>query len=132
MKVKAILRKVVATEKAPKAIGPYSQANVIDNLVFTSGQLPINPETGEIVEGGIEAQARQAILNVKAVLEEAGSSLNNTVKTLCFLQDMNDFATVNAIYAEYFDEPYPSRSAVEVAKLPKGALFEMEAVAYIK
>lgn len=126
------MRKVVATEKAPKAIGPYSQANVIDNLVFTSGQLPINPETGEIVEGGIEAQARQAILNVKAVLEEAGSSLNNTVKTLCFLQDMNDFATVNAIYAEYFDEPYPSRSAVEVAKLPKGALFEMEAVAYIK
>ena len=127
------MRKIVATEKAPAAIGPYAQANIVDNFVFTSGQIPLIPETGELVEGGIEAQTRQAFANLAAVLEEAGSSLEDIVKTTCFLADMNDFGTVNGIYAEYFPSGiYPSRSAFQVAKLPKGALIEIEAIALIK
>ena len=125
------MRKIVATEKAPAAIGPYAQANILGNLVFTSGQIPLDPATGNLVEGGIEAQTRQVFANIKAVLEEAGSGLDKIVKTTCFLQNMDDFATVNEIYGSYFDGDYPSRSAFEVAKLPKGALIEIETRAYI-
>lgn len=125
------MRKVIATEKAPAAIGPYAQANVIGNLVFTSGQLGIVPETGDLAEG-LEAQTRQALDNLKHILEEAGSSLEKTIKTTCFMNDMNDFAAMNSIYAEYFNEDFPSRSAVQVAALPKGGLFEIEAIAYIE
>lgn len=125
------MRKVIATEKAPAAIGPYAQANVIGNLVFTSGQLGIVPETGDLAEG-LEAQTRQALDNLKHILEEASSSLEKTIKTTCFMDDMNDFAVMNAIYAEYFNGDFPSRSAVQVAALPKGGLFEIEAIAYIE
>lgn len=126
------MRKIVNTEKAPAAIGPYSQANVLGNLVITSGQIPLNPATGEIVEGGVEAQTKQVLENLKAVLEAAGTSMNNVIKTTCFLKDMGDFATVNGIYGTYFAEPYPSRSAVEVARLPKDVLIEIEAIAYVE
>lgn len=127
------MRKTVATKKAPAAIGPYAQANIVDNFVFTSGQIPLDPQSGSIVEGGIEAQTRQVFANLSAVLEEAGSSLEDMVKTTCFLADMNDFTTVNDIYATYFPSGvFPSRSAVQVAKLPKGALIEIEAIAVIK
>ncbi len=125
------MRKIVATEKAPAAIGPYAQANIIGNLVFTSGQIGLIPETGAVVEGGIEAQTRQVFANLKAVLEEAGSSLDKVIKTTCFLKDMNDFATVNEIYGSYFDGDYPSRSAIEIARLPKDCLIEIEVIAYI-
>ena len=125
------MRKVVATEKAPAAIGPYAQANVIGNLVFTSGQLGMDPATGNLVEGGVQAQTHQVFANLKAVLEEAGSGLEKIVKTTCFLQDMGDFAARNEVYASYFEGAFPSRSAVEVAKLPKGGLIEIEAVAYL-
>ncbi len=125
------MRKIVATTKAPAAIGPYSQANIVGNLVFTSGQIPLVPETGEIVAGGVEEQAKQVFENLKAVLEEAGSGLDKVLKTTCFLQSMDDFATVNGVYSQYFTGDYPSRSAIEVAKLPKGALVEIEAIAYI-
>ncbi len=127
------MRTVVATKKAPAAIGPYAQANIIDNFVFTSGQIPLDPDSGQIVEGGIEAQTRQVFANLEAVLEEAGSSLENMVKTTCFLADMNDFTTVNEIYATYFPSGvFPSRSAVQVARLPKDALIEIEAIAVIR
>lgn len=125
------MRKVVATTKAPAAIGPYVQANVIGNLVFTSGQLGFDPETGNFVEGGVEEQTHQVFRNLKAVLEEAGTSLDKVIKTTCFLKDMNDFAKVNAVYASYFEGEFPSRSAVEVARLPKDGLIEIEAIAYL-
>ncbi len=125
------MRKIVATPKAPAAIGPYSQANIVGNLVFTSGQIPLVPETGEMVAGGVEEQAKQVFENLKAVLEEAGSGLDKVLKTTCFLQSMDDFAVVNGVYSSYFTGDYPSRSAIEVAKLPKGALVEIEAIAYI-
>ena len=121
--------KVISTQKAPAAIGPYSQAIQMGNLVFASGQIPINPLTGNIVEGGIREQAHQALANVKAILEAAGLSLSNVVKTTVFLADINDFAEVNAIYGTYFTEPYPARSAVSVKALPKGALIEIEVIA---
>jgi 2-iminobutanoate/2-iminopropanoate deaminase len=121
--------KKVSTDKAPGAIGPYSQAIVTGGLVFTSGQIPIVPETGKIVEGDIEEQTRQAIENLKQVLEAAGSSLEKVVKTTVFIKNMSDFASVNAIYAEFFSDPFPSRSCVEVARLPKDVLVEIEAVA---
>ncbi len=124
------MRKTVATEKAPAAIGPYAQANVIGNFVFTSGQLGMDPATGELKEG-LEAQTHQVFANLKAILEEAGTGLDKVIKTTCFLQDMGDFAAMNAIYATYFEGDMPSRSAVEVAKLPKGGLIEIEAVAYL-
>ena len=126
------MRKIVATEKAPAAIGPYAQANILDNLVFTSGQIPLVPETGAVVEGGIEEQTKQVFANLKAVLEEAGSGLDKVIKTTCFMADIKDFAAMNAIYAEYFDGEFPSRSAVQAAALPKGGLLEIEAVAYIE
>lgn len=125
------MRKIVATKKAPAAIGPYAQANIYGNLVFTSGQIPLVPETGEMVEGGIEEQTKQVFANLKAVLEEAGSGLDKIIKTTCFLKDMGDFAVVNEIYGGYFDGDYPSRSAIEVARLPKDALIEIEVIAYI-
>lgn len=121
--------KVISTQKAPAAIGPYSQAIQIGNLVYTSGQIPIDPSTGKFAEGGIKEQTRQSLLNVKAILEEAGLTMKNVVKTTVFIADMNDFADMNAIYAEFFSEPYPARSAVAVKTLPKGALVEIEAVA---
>ena len=114
--------KVISTQKAPAAIGPYSQAIQIGNLVYTSGQIPIDPTTGKFAEGGIKEQTRQSLLNVKVILEEAGLTMKNVVKTIVFIADMNDFADMNAIYAEFFSEPYPARSAVAVKTLPKGAL----------
>ena len=125
------MRKIVATDKAPAAIGPYAQANIIGNLVITSGQIPIDPATGNLVEGDIEVQTRQVFANLKAVLEAAGSSLDKIVKTTCFMDNMNDFAKMNGVYASFFSGDYPSRSAVEVAKLPKGALIELEVIAYL-
>ena len=123
--------KVISTKKAPAAIGPYSQAIQVGNLVYTSGQIPIDPATGAFAEGGIKEQTRQSLTNVKAILEEAGLSLNNVVKTTVFMADMNDFADMNSVYAEFFTEPYPARSAVAVKTLPKGAMVEIEVVAAI-
>lgn len=124
------MREIVATEKAPAAIGPYAQANIVDGLIFTSGQVPLDPATGELVEGGIEEQTRQSLENIKAILEEAGSGLDKIVKTTCFLTDIGNFAKMNEIYATYFtDGVYPSRSAFEVGALPKGAMVEIEAIA---
>lgn len=125
------MKKVISTTKAPSAIGPYSQAIQCGNLVFTSGQIPIDPATGVFVEGGIKEQTRQSLLNVKAVLEEAGLAMGHVVKTTVFMADMNDFADMNAVYAEFFTEPYPARSAVAVKTLPKGALVEIEVVAEV-
>ena len=122
------MKKVISTGKAPQAIGPYSQAIEAGGFVFASGQIPVNPATGEIPEG-IEAQAEQVLLNVKNLLEAAGSSLENVVKTTVFIRDMNDFGKVNAVYAGYFKEDCPARSCVEVSALPKGVLMEMEAIA---
>ncbi|MCX7884231.1 MAG: RidA family protein [Caloramator sp.] len=123
---------VISTKNAPAAIGPYSQAIKVGNLVFTSGQVPINPQNGELVANDIKAAAKQSLENVKAVLEAAGTGLENVVKTTVFLKDMNDFAAVNEVYATYFTDKMPARSAVQVAKLPKDAMVEIEAVAVIK
>ena len=121
--------KTISTKKAPAAIGPYSQAIRVENLVYTSGQIPIDPATGAFVEGGIKEQTRQSLTNVKAILEEAGTSLANVIKTTVFMADMADFADMNSVYAEFFTEPYPARSAVAVKTLPKGALVEIEVIA---
>lgn len=121
--------KVISTQQAPAAIGPYSQAIHIGNLVYTSGQLPIDPATGAFPVGGIKEQTRQSLTNVQAILREAGVSMSQVVKTTVFLADMNDFADMNAVYAEFFSEPYPARSAVAVKTLPKSALVEIEVVA---
>lgn len=123
--------KTISTKKAPAAIGPYSQAIQVGNLVYTSGQLPIDPATGAFPEGGIKEQTRQSLTNVKAILEEAGISMSNVAKTTVFMADMNDFADMNGVYAEFFSEPYPARSAVAVKTLPKGALVEIEVVAEV-
>ena len=128
------MKQVISTPKAPAAIGPYSQAIRVGNLIYTSGQIPINPATGQFVEGGIKEQTRQSLTNVKAILEEleeAGTSMANVVKTTVFMADMADFADMNAVYAEFFAEPFPARSAVAVKTLPKGALVEIEVVAGI-
>ncbi|MCR4994124.1 MAG: RidA family protein [Bacteroidales bacterium] len=119
----------VSTSAAPAAIGPYSQAICVGNLVFCSGQLPINPVTGVFPEGGIEAQTRQSLANVKAILTEAGTDLSHVVKTTVFLASMDDFAAMNAVYAEAFSAPFPARSAVAVKALPKNALVEIECIA---
>lgn len=124
--------KVIQTQMAPAAIGPYSQAIQVGNLVYTSGQIPINPATGTFVEGGIKEQTRQSLTNVKAILEAAGLTMNNVVKTTVFMADMGDFADMNSVYAEFFSQPYPARSAVAVKTLPKGALVEIEVVAEIR
>ena len=117
--------KAIATPKAPGAIGPYSQAIQVGNLVFTSGQIPIDPATGAFAEGGIKEQTRQSLTNVKAILEEVGLTMGNVVKTTVFMADMN------SVYAEFFTPPYPARSAVAVKTLPKGALVEIEVVAEV-
>ena len=119
---------VISTDKAPAAIGPYSQAIEVNGMIYTSGMIPIDPSTGELVTGSVEAQAEQAFTNVKNLIEASGASIDNTVKTVVFIQNMDDFAKINEIYAKYFTEPYPARSCVEVAKLPKGVLLEVEAI----
>ncbi|MBR1498270.1 MAG: RidA family protein [Bacteroidaceae bacterium] len=124
-------KSVISTAKAPSAIGPYSQAIRVGNFVYTSGQIPIDPATGVFAEGGIKEQTRQSLLNVKAILEEAGLTMSDVVKTTVFMADMNDFAEMNAVYAEFFSEPFPARSAVAVKTLPKGALMEIEVVAAV-
>lgn len=124
-------KEIISTNNAPKAIGPYSQGQKIGNLVFTSGQIPLNPETGELANE-IKAATKQSLENVKAILEEAGTSLNNVVKTVVFIKNMDDFKLVNEVYATYFTENPPARSCVEVAKLPMDALVEIEAIALIE
>ena len=127
------MKEIIATEKAPKAIGPYSQAVKAGSFVFTSGQLPIDVSTGEFAKGGIAEQTRQSLLNVKAILETAGASLADVVKSTVFLSDMNNFAEMNKVYSELFGaEKHPARSAVQVARLPKDALVEIEVVALVK
>ena len=121
--------KTIQTTKAPAAIGPYSQAVEANGFVFASGQLGINPATGEFVEGDVQAQTRQALTNARAIMNEAGLDLNNVIKTTVFLSDMANFAAMNEIYSEFFSEPYPARSAVAVKTLPKNALVEVECIA---
>ena len=121
--------KAISTNNAPAAIGPYSQAIEAGGLVFASGQLPINPSTGTFPEGGIKEQTRQSILNAQAILESAGCSLSNVVKTTVLLADIADFAAMNEVYASFFSEPFPARSAFAVRNLPKGALVEIEMIA---
>lgn len=123
------MKKVISTTKAPAAIGPYSQAIQVGNLIYTSGQIPIDPATGQLVEGGIKEQARQSLSNIQAILQEAGLTMTSVVKTTVFMADMADFAEMNSVYAEFFTEPYPARSAVAVKTLPKNALVEIEVVA---
>lgn len=125
-------QQIIHTDNAPAAIGPYSQATAYDKLIFASGQLPIDPKTGEFAKGGIEEQTRQSILNLREILSAAGSSLSCVLKTNVFLSSMDDFAAMNKVYSEFFTQDYPARSAVQVAKLPKDALVEIEAVAYKK
>ena len=122
-------KKIISTPNAPSAIGPYSQANQIGNLVFTSGQIPLNPETMEVVEGGITEQTEQVMKNLFAVLHKAKASASTIVKTTCYIKDMNDFAAFNAVYGKYFPDFEPARSCVEVARLPKDVLVEVEAIA---
>ena len=119
---------VISTDKAPAAIGPYSQAIVSGNLLFCSGQIPVIPETGALAQG-LEAQANQVFKNIAALLTAAGSDISKVVKTTVFIKNMDDFAAINAIYAQYFTEPFPARSCVEVARLPKDVLLECEAIA---
>ena len=121
--------KTIQTTKAPAAIGPYSQAVEANGFVFASGQLGINPATGEFVEGDVQAQTRQALTNARATMNEAGLDLNNVIKTTVFLSDMANFAAMNEVYAEFFQQPYPARSAFAVKDLPKGALVEVECIA---
>lgn len=126
------MRKVVSTDLAPAAIGPYVQANIVGDFLYTSGQVPLDPKTGEIVGTTIEEQARRVLDSLKAIVEAADATLDQVVKTTVFIKDMNNFAKVNEIYAEYFDgEIKPSRSAVEVARLPKDVMIEIEAVAFL-
>jgi 2-iminobutanoate/2-iminopropanoate deaminase len=124
-------KKVIQTDKAPKAIGPYSQAVCTDNMVYTAGQIALDPATMELVAGGIEEQTRQVFANLRNVLEAAGSSFGHVIKTTVFLKDMNDFPKMNTIYAEYFGENPPARSTVAVAGLPKGGMVEIEAIALL-
>jgi 2-iminobutanoate/2-iminopropanoate deaminase len=124
-------KEIVIAEKAPKAIGPYSAGVKAGGFVFTAGQLGIDPESGEFVPGGIEAQTHKALENLAAVLEAAGSSLEKVIKTTVFLKDMNDFVAMNGIYGQFFTEDFPARSAVQAARLPKDGLVEIEAVALV-
>jgi 2-iminobutanoate/2-iminopropanoate deaminase len=125
-------REIIQTDKAPAAVGPYSQATKTDPLVFTAGQIPLDPATGKVVEGGIEAQTRQALKNLQAVLESAGAGLDSVMKTTVFLQDIGEFVAMNEVYKEFFTENPPARSAVQVAALPLGVRVEIEAVALVK
>ncbi|MFG0831939.1 RidA family protein [Aeromonas bivalvium] len=124
-------KEVIATEQAPAAIGPYVQGTKLGELVFTSGQIPLDPTTMEIVSGGVEAQAEQVMKNLVAVLKAAGSDPSKVLKTTCFLSDMNNFVAFNQVYARYFGESAPARSCVEVARLPKDVLVEVEAIAHL-
>lgn len=124
----SIEKNVIVTDKAPAAIGPYSAGINVGDFIFTAGQLPVNPETGEM-PATIEEQTRQSLNNVKAILEAAGSNMNNVVKTTVFLQDLGDFVAMNGVYAEFFTDKFPARSAFQVVALPKGAKVEIEAVA---
>ena len=123
------MKKIIATTAAPAAIGPYSQGIEEGSIVITSGQLPVDPVTGTFAEGGIAGQTRQSLANVQAVLAQAGLTMESIIKTTVFLKDMNDFAAMNEVYATFFPENPPARSAVEVARLPKDAMVEIEAVA---
>ncbi len=125
------MKKVIVAEKAPKAIGPYSAGMVLGKMVYTAGQVPVDAQTGKVVAGGIEAEARQALSNLKYVLEAAGSGLEYVVKTTCFLADMGEFAAFNGVYAEFFTENPPARSTVAVKTLPLNVRVEVEAIAYI-
>ncbi len=122
---------VIETKKAPGAVGPYSQGIKTDTMVYTSGQLPMNPETGELILDDIQAATRLSLNNVKAILEEAGTSLEKVVKVMIFIKDMNDFPLINEVYEEFFNEHKPARSCVEVARLPKDATVEIEAIAIL-
>lgn len=124
--------KAISTDKAPSAIGPYSQGTAAGNIIFVSGQLPIDPATGQFAKGGIQAEARQSLTNIKNILTEAGASMQDVAKVTVLLADINDFAAVNEVYAEFFAEPYPARSAFAVAALPKGANIEIEAIAEVR
>ncbi len=125
-------RKIVHTDKAPAAVGPYSQATKTKSLVFTAGQIPLDPATAKVVEGGIEEQTRQVLKNLQAVLEAACSGLDSVMKTTVFLQDMGEFSAMNGVYSEFFTQNPPARSAVQVAALPLGARVEIEAIALVK
>ena len=126
------MKKIISTTKAPSAIGPYNQATALGNLVFTSGQIPLVPETMELVEGGINEQTRLVMENLKAVIEEANSSMDNVLKTTCYLSSMDNFVAFNTIYAEYFSaEGAPARATVAVKTLPKNVLVEVDAIAYV-
>jgi 2-iminobutanoate/2-iminopropanoate deaminase len=124
-------KEIIRTEKAPKAIGPYSAGVKTEQFIFTAGQLGIIPESGNIIEGGIENETRQAIINIQHILEEAGSSLDSVVKTTVFLRDMNEFSRMNTVYAEYFKENPPARSTIQAAALPKNGCVEIEAIALV-
>ena len=126
------MKKEVKTDKAPQAIGPYSQGIIANGFVFCSGQIPLVPETGALAAGAIEDQTRQVLKNLSAVLDAAGSSLDQVVKATVFLHDMNDFAAMNKVYAEFFKAPFPARAAVQVARLPRDVKVEIEAVAILK
>lgn len=123
------MKKEISTKKAPAAIGPYSQAIEVGDMIFTSGMIPINSETGELVTGSVEKQAEQAISNLKNLVEASGSSMDKVIKTVVFIRDMEDFTKINQVYAKYFTEPYPARSCVQVARLPKDVAIEIEAIA---
>lgn len=124
-------KEIIRTDHAPRAIGPYSVGVKASHFVFTAGQIGLIPETGTIIAGGVEAETRQALTNIRAILEEAGSSLDQVVKTTVFLMDMNEFSLMNAVYGEFFTVNPPARSTVQVAGLPKGALVEIEAIALV-
>lgn len=121
--------KAIHTAKAPAAIGPYSQAIEVNGMIFASGQIPVDPTTGHIVEGGIQEQAEQSLRNVEAILAEAGTDISHVVKTTVYLHSITDFVAMNEVYARHFTEPFPARSAVAVKDLPKGALVEIEVIA---
>ncbi|SFR73347.1 RidA family protein [Anaeromicropila populeti] len=124
------MKKIISTDKAPAAIGPYSQAIEFNNMVYTSGIIPIDPATGQLITGPVEVQAEQAFKNLAALLTESGTSVEKVIKTTVFIKNMDDFAKINEIYAKYFTKEYPARSCVEVARLPKDVLIEIEAIAY--
>ena len=125
-------KQIIKSDQAPKALGPYSVANRVGDWIFAAGQLGLDPATGELAQGGIEAETRQSLTNLKHVLEAAGSSMENVVKTTVFLRDINDFAAMNGVYAQFFTANFPARSTVQVAALPKGAAVEIEVVAFAK
>jgi 2-iminobutanoate/2-iminopropanoate deaminase len=124
-------KKQIQTDQAPAAIGPYSQAIRAGNLIFVSGQIPLNPKTGELVTGDIETQTKQVIANLRAILESAGATMNHVVRTTIFLKDMGNFAKVNAVYGEAFGAPFPARATVEVARLPRDVGVEIDAIAQV-